>query len=126
MEDNTIEYMPMFLNQNNRYKLNYQYNQNTTGGYFKVNGVLPNVDDVYKLYKVNASKGESSWVTTIAAKKDGSFYDLRDIINNNSTESTEEKTTDENNNRRYYLLDGVNNKRRYYLAFDEEKMVEKY
>ena len=84
MEDGTVEYMPMFINKGDHYEMNYQYNSEGKVDSFKVSGILSNVEDVYKLYNVNASKGVGSWGTTIGVKKDGSFYDLGAIINGNT------------------------------------------
>ena len=85
MEDNTVEYMPMFINKTDHYEMNYQNNDS-----FKVSGTLSDVKDVYKLYNVDSSKENASSKTTIAAKKDGSFYDLGAIINKKESSSNDE------------------------------------
>ncbi len=113
MDDDTVEYMPMFINKGDHYEMNYASNEES----FKVSGTLTDVENAYKLYKVNTSQGVGSSITTIAAKKDGSFYDLGAIINNTES-SKEEIKGDKSYSGRYYLLGG---KRRYYLAFDEPK-----
>lgn len=89
MEDNTVEYTPMFtLNTSNpnstHYEMNYSYEKSPdgriTGTYFTTRGPINGVKDIIKLYVANASNG-SGWITTIGATKDGSFYDLGAIIN---------------------------------------------
>lgn len=88
MDDQTVEYTPMFINktdsQNNTfYNMNYTYEKSTdgrvTGTYFTTNGTLAGAKDIIKLYTVNASNG-GGWRTTIGATKDGSFYDLGALI----------------------------------------------
>ena len=80
MEDNTVSYMPMFIwkkdTQGNGYsQMNY------TNDNFVIKGVLPTAKDVINLYIANASNG-SGYITTIAATKDGSFYDLGLLFTN--------------------------------------------
>lgn len=80
MEDSTVSYMPMFIwkkdTQGNGYsQMNY------TNDNFVIKDVLPTAKDVINLYTVNASNG-SGWITTIAATKDGSFYDLGELFTN--------------------------------------------
>lgn len=78
MSDGTVEYTPMF---NSQLAVNYAYyNGDNTAG-FETKGVVNGVSDVIKLYNVSASAElTSGWATTIAAKADGSFYDLGNII----------------------------------------------
>lgn len=80
MEDNTVSYMPMFIwkqdTQGNGYsQMNY------TNDNFVIKGVLPTAKDVINLYIASASNG-SGYITTIAATKDGSFYDLGLLFTN--------------------------------------------
>lgn len=80
MEDGTVEYTPVFKLEtdtqgNSYYSVNYVSGNGDT--HFEVKGTISNVSGVVKLYKISAS----SWMTTIGAKKDGSFYDLGSIIN---------------------------------------------
>lgn len=80
MEDNTVSYMPMFIwkqdTQGNGYsQMNY------TNDNFVIKGVLPTAKNVINLYIANASNG-SGYITTIAATKDGSFYDLGLLFTN--------------------------------------------
>ena len=80
MEDSTVSYMPMFIwkkdTQGNGYsQMNY------TNDNFVIKGVLPTAKDVINLYIANASNG-SGYITTIAATKDGSFYDLGLLFTN--------------------------------------------
>lgn len=91
MSDKTIEYTPMFNrkldSQNNSYyEMNYSYDYSPDGkitnSYFSTKGTINGVNDVVKLYTADASNG-AGWKTTIAAKTDGSFYDLGALINNN-------------------------------------------
>ena len=82
MEDGTVEYTRLF-NQNN---VNYTYDKDAdgkiTGQHFESEGTVKNVKDVVKLYTVQVIDGQSGYMTTIAAKKDGSFYDLGYEIRN--------------------------------------------
>lgn len=80
MEDSTVSYMPMFIWKKDS-QGNIELQMNYTGENFTVKGVLPKAKDVVELYTVNASNG-SGWVTTIAATKDGSFYDLGELFTN--------------------------------------------
>lgn len=89
MSDGTVEYTPMFnlkfdSNNNSYYEMNYTYEYSSdnriTGEHFTTKGTLNNANNVIKLYTVDASNG-SGWRTTIGATKEGSFYDLGDIIN---------------------------------------------
>ncbi len=77
MEDSTVSYMPMFIwkkdTQGNGYsQMNY------TNDNFVIKGVLPTAKDVINLYIANAP----GYITTIAATKDGSFYDLGELFTN--------------------------------------------
>lgn len=81
--DNTVQYTPMFVtkidSKNNHYfEMNYTIDGGNT--YFTPTGTVNGANDIIKLYTANASNG-SGWITTIGAKKDGSFYDLGRIIN---------------------------------------------
>lgn len=82
MEDGTVEYTPMFTkkrdSQNNSY-----YDSTSINGNYETKRAITGVRDAIKLYTVN-SYVESGGVsmTTIAATKDGSFYDLGILINN--------------------------------------------
>ncbi len=89
MEDGTVEYTPMFIRKidgqnNSYYETNYTYDYGTdgriTGQHFATAGMINQVTDIIKLYTADAS-AQVGWKTTIAAKKDGSFYDLGSIIN---------------------------------------------
>ena len=80
MEDSTVSYMPMFIWKQDTQGNIYQV-MNYTNDNFIIKGVLPTAKDVINLYTVNASNG-SGWITTIAATKDGSFYDLGELFNN--------------------------------------------
>ncbi len=74
MSDGTVEYTSMF---NSQLVVNYANN----GDHFETQGIVNGVSDVIKLYNVSASAElTSGWATTIAAKADGSFYDLGNII----------------------------------------------
>ena len=54
---------------------------NYTNDNFVIKGVLPTAKDVINLYIANASN-DSGYITTIAATKDGSFYDLGLLFTN--------------------------------------------
>lgn len=77
MEDSTVSYMPMFIwkkdTQGNIYK-----EMNYTNDNFVTKGVLPTAKNVINLYIANAP----DYITTIAATKDGSFYDLGLLFTN--------------------------------------------
>lgn len=85
MSDKTVEYTPVFFRQENDYAINYtlEYSEDgsVTGEHFETKGQLAGVANVVKLYNIDAHQEYSSgWRTTIAATKDGSFYDLGNII----------------------------------------------
>lgn len=80
MEDSTVSYMPMFIWKKDTQGNIYQV-MNYTNDNFIIKDVLPTAKDVINLYTVNASNG-SGWITTIAATKDGSFYDLGLLFTN--------------------------------------------
>lgn len=80
MEDNTVSYMPMFIWKQDTQGNIYQV-MNYTNDNFIIKGVLPTAKDVINLYIANASNG-SGYITTIAATKDGSFYDLGLLFTN--------------------------------------------
>lgn len=89
MDDRTVEYTPMFNQKpdnqgNSYYEMNYSLDNSTTGQHFATKGQITGVKNIVKLYIANASTSNGSgWVTTIAATKDGSFYDLGNLISNN-------------------------------------------
>ncbi len=66
MEDGTIEYLPIAK----AYKADSPDNIKTTYG------TIPEVKDVIKLYQVSAG----NYVTVLAQKADGSFYDLNESL----------------------------------------------
>lgn len=66
MKDGTIEYLPIAK----AYKTTGPDNTKTTYG------TIPEVKDVIKLYQVSAG----SYVTVLAQKADGSFYDLNESL----------------------------------------------
>ena len=66
MKDGTIEYLPIAK----AYKTTGPDNTKTTYG------TIPEVKDVIKLYQVSAG----SYVTVLAQKADGSFYDLHESL----------------------------------------------
>lgn len=78
-EDNTVQYVKLFNretdSQGNTYYTTYwAHGDNTTP-------ISTNTNDVVKLYGANASAPMSSgFYTTLAAKADGSFYDLNEIV----------------------------------------------
>ena len=80
MENNTVSYMPMFIWKQDTQGNIYQV-MNYTNDNFVIKGVLPTAKDVINLYIANASNG-SGYITTIAATKDGSFYDLGLLFTN--------------------------------------------
>ncbi len=79
-EDNTVQYVKLFNketdSQGNTYYVTYwAHGDNTTAQ-------STDTSDVVKLYGANASAPMSSgYYTTLAAKADGSFYDLSKMIN---------------------------------------------
>ena len=80
MEDGTVEYTRVFDNG-----LNYTYEKDSegriTGEHFETQGAVKNVKDVVKFYNVDVHIiNGSGWMTTIGATKDGSFYDLGEIV----------------------------------------------
>lgn len=82
MSDGTVEYMPVFANSEAmNYTLDYSSDGKITGQHFETKGAVDGVSDVIKLYNVSFSNGQTGAMTTIGAKKDGSFYDLGTIIN---------------------------------------------
>lgn len=91
MNDKTVEYTPMFIKEtdskgNNYYSMNYTYEYSSdnrvTGEHFETDGIIKNVDNIIKLSMAKVSENDSTSITTIAVLKDGSFYDLNNIINN--------------------------------------------
>lgn len=89
MSDGTVEYTPLFIRKydsynNGYYVMNYIYEYSgdkIVGEHFVTNGSLDGVNDVIKIYNVDASAG-SGWRTTIGATADGSFFDLGNVIKN--------------------------------------------
>lgn len=90
MEDGTVEYTDVFSRNFDSkgtlyFNVNYTYekdaNERITGEHFESQGKISGVKDVIKLYSVNARGGMSGYVTVIGATRDGSFYDLGNIIN---------------------------------------------
>jgi len=93
MEDGTVEYTRLYKQSKDKegytyYEMNYSYNYTAEGkadsqAHFKTKGSIPGVTDVIDLYNVfaNVPNGVGGHVTTIGVKRDGSFYDLGDIIN---------------------------------------------
>ena len=92
LEDGTVEYTRLYAKKQDNYG-NYYYVVNNSydeqdgrivGDYYKNQGKISGVQNVIKLYTVNASvERGGGYVTTIAATKDGSFYDLGHILNSN-------------------------------------------
>ena len=89
MEDGTVEYTDVFSRNFDSkgtlyFNVNYTYekdsNERITGEHFESQGKISGVKDVIKLYSVNARGGMSGYVTVIGATRDGSFYDLGNII----------------------------------------------
>ena len=79
MEDGTLTYSKVFELAYNRDGTTY-YDTKLLENALTVKTV-DNVDGIIKLYGANASAPQSSgYYTTLAAKKDGSFYDLSKII----------------------------------------------
>ncbi len=78
-EDNTVQYVKLFNretdSQGNTYYTTYwSHGDNTTP-------ISTDTNDVVKLYGANVSAPMSSgFYTTLAAKADGSFYDLNEIV----------------------------------------------
>ncbi len=89
LEDGTVEYTKLYNKNkdsqgNNYYAINYSYdnNQKDSQGnpttYFASQGTVPNVKNVIKLYNVQVhEQNGGGHATTIGAKSDGSFYDLK-------------------------------------------------
>ena len=96
MDNGTVEYTKMFVIKTNPdgttyYNMNYTYEKDSngkiTGQHFESQGKVNGVEDAYELYTVDAVPDDGSdgpkiggYVTTIASKKDGSFYDLGNVI----------------------------------------------
>ena len=79
MEDGTVTYAKLFEKALNADGTMY-YDTKILDNQLSVNTV-DNIDSIIKLYGANASAPMSSGAyTTLAAKKDGSFYDLGQII----------------------------------------------
>ena len=79
MEDGTLAYSRVFEQKSNSDGTTY-YDTKILENALSVKTV-DNVDGIIKLYGANASAPKSSgYYTTLAAKKDGSFYDLSKII----------------------------------------------
>lgn len=84
MEDGTVEYTPVFLKHTDAsYYLSVNYSAYQQ---FATNGPISGVTDVVKLYNATMTpagfNAASGGATILAAKKDGSFYDLGYIIMN--------------------------------------------
>ena len=89
MEDGGVKYTKLFYNDvdqqgNHISGLNYTYlpdEKDESGNlipYFDAEGPMEKPQDIIKLYNVQVYiENGSGWQTTIGAKKDGSFYDLR-------------------------------------------------
>ena len=87
MEDGTVEYTKVFnLVENVGYNVNYTYDKDTNGSiigqHFESQGKVKNVEGTVKIYTAQVSNGQTGYMTTIAAKRDGSFYDLGYAIRN--------------------------------------------
>ena len=79
MEDGTVQYANLFDlktdGQGNKYYSTELYNERL------VINEIPNVTEIIKLYGANAHAPQSTGhYTTLAAKKNGTFYDLGEII----------------------------------------------
>ena len=76
MEDGTVEYVKLLNQKTDSNGTNYYEN-----GTLEKPQVVSGVSDVVKLYGANSNAPQSTGsYTTLAAKKDGSFYDLSKII----------------------------------------------
>lgn len=82
MSDGTVQFTPMFVRKtdtkgNMYFAMNYSSNSN-----FTTSATASGVYDVIKLYTADqyASNSIGGGVTTIGAKKDGSFYDLSNDV----------------------------------------------
>ena len=89
MNDGTVEYTKVFTKKFDSngalyFNINYIYEKDaygrSTGEHFESQGKIDGVNNIVKLYSANASTGTSGFATVIAATKDGSFYDLANII----------------------------------------------
>ena len=79
MEDNTLQYAKLFERKSNPDGTMY-YASSINDERLNIQEV-PNVSDIVKLYTANSHAPQSTGsATTLAAKKDGSFYDLSQII----------------------------------------------
>ncbi len=79
MEDGTVTYAKLFEKALNADGTMY-YNTKILENQLSIN-TIDNIDGIIKLYGANASAPMSTGAyTTLAAKKDGSFYDLGKII----------------------------------------------
>ena len=93
MEDGTVEYTDIFTRNYDKkgtlyFNVNYTYEKDSngriTGEHFASQGKVNGVKDVVELYSVSAIPTGSmigAYGTTLAATKDGSFYDLGKAIN---------------------------------------------
>lgn len=79
MEDGTVTYTKLFEKALNADGTMY-YNTKILENQLSIN-TIDNIDGIIKLYGANANAPMSTgFYTTLAAKKDGSFYDLGQII----------------------------------------------
>ena len=90
MDDNTVEYVPLFNLKKNRdgtssYEINFSYKKDADGKesipYFKSLGEIKGVKNVVELELVKVSDKETGWISTIGVLRDGNFYDLGEETN---------------------------------------------
>lgn len=70
LEDGTVEYIPLVHM--------FQHAQDAPVSYGKV----PGVSGVTKFIMSNVTSGYTGWVTTLAIRSDGSFYDMSEALKN--------------------------------------------
>lgn len=72
MDDGTIEYVPLY--------------PALQDGNFRSRGKLGDIDDIIKFYKVNANNpyGSGGYLTVLAQRADGTFYDLSQLVHANN------------------------------------------
>lgn len=75
LEDGTVEYTPILK------EIKENWNKENKDKLFKSNGKVKDVEDISYITGASVASGTSGHYTTIAVKKDGSFYDLDEILN---------------------------------------------
>jgi len=75
LEDGTIEYTPVFS------ELKENWSKENLNKLFKTHKAIDKIDNVSYVTGATVTSGTTGHYTTVAVRKDGSFYDLGEMIN---------------------------------------------